>query len=161
MSTWSGVGGHWIFAWSGKTSWRRKLFHLSLCEWGRLEGMMKSASSLGVSVVLWWGGRSAGLDEAWGEGLEIGLEEWVTDRLWKVPRTQQRAFLLFLFFRAAPTAYGSSQTRGQIRAVVASLHTPKPQQRRIWATSVTHTTARSNARSLTQGSNLMVPSQIC
>ena len=28
----------------------------------------------------------------------------------------------FFFFRAAPTAYGSSQARGQIRAAVASLH---------------------------------------
>ena len=28
----------------------------------------------------------------------------------------------FFFFRAAPTAYGSSQAKGQIRAVVASLH---------------------------------------
>ena len=40
---------------------------------------------------------------------------------------QQKEFLIFLFcfvfclFRAAPTAYGGSQTRGLIRAVAASL----------------------------------------
>ena len=28
----------------------------------------------------------------------------------------------FLLFRAAPTAYGDSQARGQIRAIAASLH---------------------------------------
>ena len=31
-------------------------------------------------------------------------------------------FLFFLFFRAAPVAYGGSQARGQIRAVAAGLH---------------------------------------
>ena len=31
-------------------------------------------------------------------------------------------FLVFLSFRAAPAAYGGSQARGQIRAVVACLH---------------------------------------
>ena len=35
-----------------------------------------------------------------------------------------RNFFFFFFglFRAGPTAYGSSQARGQIRAVVAGLH---------------------------------------
>ena len=31
-------------------------------------------------------------------------------------------FLYFLLFRAAPMAYGSSQDRGQIRAVAIGLH---------------------------------------
>ena len=31
-------------------------------------------------------------------------------------------FLLFFFFRATPTAYGSSQAKGRIGAVAASLH---------------------------------------
>ena len=31
-------------------------------------------------------------------------------------------FFLVLFFRAAPTAYGSSQARGQIGAAAAGLH---------------------------------------
>ena len=31
-------------------------------------------------------------------------------------------FFFFLLFRAAPTAYGSSQARGRIRAVAVSLH---------------------------------------
>ena len=51
-------------------------------------------------------------------------------------------------FRATSVAYGSSQARGQIGATAASLH-PQPQQRQIWATSATYTTAHSNAKSLT------------
>ena len=31
-------------------------------------------------------------------------------------------FFFFLLFRAAPVAFGSSQARGQIRAIAASLH---------------------------------------
>ena len=31
-------------------------------------------------------------------------------------------FFFFFFFRAAPTAYGNSQTRGQIRAAATGLH---------------------------------------
>ena len=31
-------------------------------------------------------------------------------------------YFILLFFRAEPTAYGSSQARGQIRAAAASLH---------------------------------------
>ena len=31
-------------------------------------------------------------------------------------------FLFFVFFWAAPMAYGGSQTRGQIRAIAAGLH---------------------------------------
>ena len=55
-------------------------------------------------------------------------------------------FLIFFFllFRAAPGAYGSFQTRGQIGAAAASLC-----QHGIQAVSVTYTTAHSNARSPT------------
>ena len=51
---------------------------------------------------------------------------------------------LFVFglFRAVPEAHGSSQTRGQIS--YSCQPTPQPQQCRIWATSVTYTTAHSN-----------------
>ena len=48
-------------------------------------------------------------------------------------------FIIFLLFRAACVAYGSSQARGQIGAAAASLcHT---------AASVTYTTTNSNAGS--------------
>ena len=38
-------------------------------------------------------------------------------------------FSVFCLFRATPTAYGSSQARGLIRAVAASLHHSSPQRR--------------------------------
>ena len=56
-------------------------------------------------------------------------------------------FLFFFFFRAAPTAYGSSQ--GSNRRYSCQPR-PQPRQHRIWATStsVTYTTGHSNAGSL-------------
>ena len=67
-------------------------------------------------------------------------------------------FCLFVFSRAASAAYGCSQARGLIGAVVAGLHTPQPQQRGIPAASAIYTTAHSYAASLPteqgQGSNL-------
>ena len=51
-------------------------------------------------------------------------------------------FFFFCLFRAAPTAYGISQARGQIGTAV-----PQPQQCQIWA--MTYTAACGNARSLT------------
>ena len=54
---------------------------------------------------------------------------------------------IYLIFRAAPAAYGSSQARGWIGATAGAM--PQSQQHRIWAESVTYTTAHSNARSLT------------
>jgi len=33
-----------------------------------------------------------------------------------------RRFFFYLFFRATPEAYGSSQASGQVRATAASLH---------------------------------------
>ena len=70
---------------------------------------------------------------------------------------------IYLLFRATPAAYGSSHTRGQIRAIAASLYhshgnqgsephlqpTPQPEQCRIQAMCATYTTAHSNAGSLT------------
>ena len=52
----------------------------------------------------------------------------------------------FLSFRAIPAAYGGSKVRGQIGTAATSL-----QQHETWATSVTYTTAHSNAGSLTHG----------
>ena len=58
--------------------------------------------------------------------------------------------LFFFFVKAKPVAYGSSQAIGRIRAIAAGLcPEPQPQQPRIRATSVTYTTAHSNAGSLT------------
>ena len=54
---------------------------------------------------------------------------------------------IFLIFRAAPTAYGVSQARGQIGATAAGLR--HSHQHQIRAASATHTTAHGNARSLT------------
>ena len=53
---------------------------------------------------------------------------------------------LFLLFRAAPTAYGSSQVRGRIRAAAAVLHRSHSN---AGSESVTYTTAHNNVRSLT------------
>ena len=63
-------------------------------------------------------------------------------------------FCLFAISWATSTAYGGSQARGRIRAVASSLchclwPMPQPQQHQIWATSMTYTTAHSNAGSLT------------
>ena len=58
-----------------------------------------------------------------------------------------QGFFFLLLFGAAPVAYGSSQARGWIGAVATSL-----QQCQIRATSATHTTAHSNAGSLTHWS---------
>ena len=55
-------------------------------------------------------------------------------------------------FRAAPTAYGTSQTRGQIgAATVGPMPQTQPQPHQIQALSVNYTTAHGNARSLTHG----------
>ena len=52
----------------------------------------------------------------WGKGV---------GRVWKVTTSWYNfiyLFCLFLFSRAAPSAYGGSQARGPIGAVAASLH---------------------------------------
>jgi len=46
-------------------------------------------------------------------------------------------------------AYGSSQTRGQIRASGSCWPMPQPQQHGVEAASVTYTTAHSHAGSVT------------
>ena len=58
-------------------------------------------------------------------------------------------FVLFCFlpFKAAPTAHGGSQARGQIGAVATGL-TPEPWQRGIRDASATYTTAHGNTGSL-------------
>ena len=50
----------------------------------------------------------------------------------------------FCLFRATPVAYGGSQARGSNWSY-SCWPTPQPQQRHIWATSVTYTIAHSNA----------------
>jgi len=57
-------------------------------------------------------------------------------------------FTLFLLFRVTPMAYGGSQAGGLNRSY-SCWPTPQPQPHRIRATSVTYTTAHSNAGSLT------------
>ena len=56
---------------------------------------------------------------------------------------------VFVFFRAAPMAYGGSQARG-LNWSCSCQPTPQPQQWHIQAAAVTYTTAHSNAGSLTQ-----------
>ena len=57
-------------------------------------------------------------------------------------------FFYFVFFRAAPVAYGVSQARGQNWSC-SCCPTPQLQQRWIQASSATYATAPGNARSLT------------
>ena len=52
----------------------------------------------------------------------------------------------FFFFRATPTAYGSSQAGGQIRAAVADLY-HSPQKCQVQASFATYTSAPSNTES--------------
>ena len=68
-----------------------------------------------------------------------GIEDWVFSPI--------VVFLSFFFFLPMPTpaAYGGSQARGLIGAVAHGLH--HSQQRRIWTTSATYTTAHGNAGS--------------
>ena len=56
-------------------------------------------------------------------------------------------YFIFLVFRTAPVAYGSSQARGSNQSHSCQ-PTPQPQQRRIRAASVTYTIAHGNTRSL-------------
>jgi len=52
--------------------------------------------------------------------------------------------IFFSLFRAAPTAHGSSQTRGQIRATAGGLH-HSHSNARSQAMSATYTTAHRSA----------------
>ena len=56
-------------------------------------------------------------------------------------------FSFYLFLRAVPSAYGSSQARGQIRAPAASLHHSRGNTRS--KLSSTYAAPRGNTRSLT------------
>ena len=68
---------------------------------------------------------------------------------------KKKSFLTYFFwggclFRAALAAYGNSQARNQIGAIVTSLRPmAQPQKCQIWATSATYTTANGNTRSST------------
>ena len=45
------------------------------------------------------------------------------DSIWKIKRKIRRVYDTFYFiFRDTPTAYGASQAKGRIRAVVAGLY---------------------------------------
>ena len=88
---------------------------------------------------------------------------------WEQPQSKKRHFFflyikglnaeflvficLFLLFRAIPTANGSSQAKGRIRATAAGLHhghsNVGSQLHLEPAASVTYTTSHGNARSLT------------
>ena len=63
------------------------------------------------------------------------------------PENLQFFIFIFIFFRAAPSAYGSSQARGQNGAVASSLC--QSQLRKIRALFATYTTVQGNAASLT------------
>ena len=63
---------------------------------------------------------------------------------WTCPLIQGWPFLFIHYFWATPAACGGSQVRGLI-----CQRMPEPQQRQIQAVSMTYTTARGNARSLT------------
>jgi len=56
-------------------------------------------------------------------------------------------FFVFCLFRATPMAYGNSQARSNSQSY-SLWPTPQPQQLRIQDSSVTYTTAHSNARIL-------------
>ena len=58
-------------------------------------------------------------------------------------------FFYFFLFRAAPAAHESSWARGSNWSYTWK-PTPEPQQRQIWAASVTFTAAHGNSRSLTR-----------
>ena len=58
-------------------------------------------------------------------------------------------FFFFVFSRAASAACGGSQARG-LNQSCCYQPAPEPQPRRIWAASLTYTTAHGNARSLTR-----------
>ena len=57
-------------------------------------------------------------------------------------------FFFFCLFRAAPAAYGGSQTRGPVGAVAASTH-HSHSQHGIGAASANYTTAHNNTGSST------------
>jgi len=64
----------------------------------------------------------------------------------KKKRPKKKKITSSFSFGAAPEAYGGSLARGPISC---SQPSPEPQQHRIWASSVTYTTAHSNTGSLT------------
>ena len=69
---------------------------------------------------------------------------------WATVGTPWFTFFFFLFFRASPAVYGSSQARSWIRDAATGLHHIHSNGR-IWIASATYTTAHGNTRSLTHG----------
>ena len=83
----------------------------------------------------------------WSFVLPLLLGQWKFSSLslWDKPSAKFSVF--FFFFRATPAAYGSSQAR--VESELQLRPTPQPQQHQIRVTSVTHSEACSNVRSLT------------
>ena len=77
----------------------------------------------------------------WKEGHLSGFSRSSSFLKWQYIFFLSFFFLVFFYFRATPTVYGSSEARGQIGA--------QPQQCQIQAVSVTYTTAHSMAESST------------
>ena len=88
------------------------------------------------------GSNSLQLQQRWIlNPLHRGLNWCSTEISWIISPLYHsgNSFFFFFFFRAAPTAYGSSQARGQIRATATGLH---------HSLSRAYTTAHGNVRSL-------------
>ena len=75
---------------------------------------------------------------------EVQTTMYKIDKLTRIYCTAQGVQPIFFFLCRAPhEAYGSSQVKGSNQSY-SCRPTPQPQQRRIWATSVTFTTANGN-----------------
>ena len=88
-------------------------------------------------------------------GLKDPLPRWFVDMAGKLALDADAFdffpffFLFFFLFMPTPEAYGSSQSRGQIRAATVSLHYSQQCQHGIQVTSATYTTAHGNEGFLT------------
>ena len=81
--------------------------------------------------------------------VELSLEAQCNIESYMEEAGGEKCACLFVFSRAAPSAYGHSQARGLIRATASHWPTSQPQQLRIQAESATYTTAHGKAGSLT------------
>ena len=88
-----------------------------LISWCHMRELQRSRDRKFPSQEGWWPVTSS----CKGPHLRFGPQRWDVSR----EDSQKRIFILsnsfFLLFMAIPEAYGSSQTRGQIRAAAASL----------------------------------------
>ena len=74
-------------------------------------------------------------------GIEPSTSWFLVGFISAVPRWELLLFFIFCLFRATPTAYGSSQAMGQIRAVAAGLHHSHSNARsepRLWSRPQLH-----------------------